>query len=527
MSDSVPDSESESESKVASGDYNHKKLASMLKLCADLAELLSENPFAYRNVLRAVENGAFNGQALAQVPRLSKTLLADIEAWHAGAEFAPLQQFSAQVPAGVLSLFQVRGLGAKKIRMLWDHSIDNLEALITACREGHLSKIKGFGEKTQQNILEAALFVQQQQGLMHISSADQWVAQALTLYPEAIVLGASQRRLETVDTIWLGFSHLPSEPLAQPYQAVLYRGGISELEHAHPAFWQMIQQRAEQHQLDLSQASGTASSILRALGLPPLPPEHWEAEHIPYLQQLPATELLVQTSDILGMLHVHSLDSDGVPTVAQLAHTVAAMGPQHYLGMGDHSQLAVYANGLSPQRLRAQMQTIDALRGEGLRILKGAEVDILADGQLDYPDDLLSELDYVVASVHSAFTLSESEQTQRLIRAVSHPLVTILGHPSGRLLLRRPAYACNLEAVLEAASVHQTAIEINANPYRLDLDWRIALRWRDKLRFAINTDAHVLTGLQDVRYGVAVARKAGLTPAHILNSRPYEDWLKT
>jgi DNA polymerase (family 10) len=159
----------------------------------------------------------------------------------------------------------------------------------------------------------------------------------------------------------------------------------------------------------------------------------------------------------------------------------------------------------------------------------GAEVDILEDGTLDYPDDVLAELDYVVASVHSHFTLSEARQTERLVRAASHPLVTVLGHPTGRLLLRRPPYALNVDAVLEACAERGTAVEINANAYRLDLDWRDALRWRDRLTFAINTDAHTLSGLRDARYGVAVARKAGLTPEHVLNTldqRAFLAWVQ-
>lgn len=168
---------------------------------------------------------------------------------------------------------------------------------------------------------------------------------------------------------------------------------------------------------------------------------------------------------------------------------------------------------MSIERLRAHIREVRELQRAGLPVIAGSEVDILEDGSLDYPDEELAGLDYVVASVHSLFTLDRERQTERLINAASHPLVTILGHPTGRLELRRPGYALDLDAVLAACEANGTVVEINANAYRLDLDWRVALRWRDRLTFAINTDAHVLSGLTDTRFGVLVARKAGLTPS--------------
>ncbi|WP_045233920.1 PHP domain-containing protein, partial [Deinococcus pimensis] len=268
----------------------------------------------------------------------------------------------------------------------------------------------------------------------------------------------------------------------------------------------------------------TEADVAAALGLPLVPAPYREAEHLARgTEDLPPEDELVTVGDIRGMLHVHSLWSDGTATVREMTEEALRLG-HAYLGTGDHSRLAAYANGMSVERLLAHVREVRELRAAGLPVLAGAEVDILEDGALDYPDDVLAELDYVVASVHSHFNLDAARQTERLVRAVTHPLITILGHPTGRLMLRRPPYALDLDAVLEAASGAGTVVEINANAYRLDLDWRVALRWRDRLRFAIDTDAHVLAGLRDTRFGVLVARKAGLTPAHVVNCLSLEDF---
>ena len=264
--------------------------------------------------------------------------------------------------------------------------------------------------------------------------------------------------------------------------------------------------------------------VVRELGLPYRPAEYREPEHDDVWQDLPRPDELITVSDLRGMIHTHSVWSDGTASIADMAAQAVRLGHE-FLGTGDHSRAAHYANGLSIERLQAQLKELRELQGAGVPVVAGAEVDILEDGTLDYPDEVLEQLDYVVASVHSHFTLDAARQTERLVRAASHPLVTVLGHPTGRLLLRRDGYALDLDAVMAACQARGTVVEINANAYRLDVDWRVALRWRDRVKFAINTDAHVLSGLQDARYGVLVARKAGLTPAHIVNTLSREEFL--
>jgi DNA polymerase (family 10) len=236
----------------------------------------------------------------------------------------------------------------------------------------------------------------------------------------------------------------------------------------------------------------------------------------------------VQSGDLLGALHNHTLDSDGAASVEEMARAAGSLG-WSYIGIADHSPIASYANGVSADRLRDQWRRIDAhnAAGGGPRLVKGLEADILGDGSLDIPDGCEDGLEYVVASVHSGFRLSEAEQTERVVRAVSHPLCRVLGHPTGRLLLARPGFAIDLEEVFAACAEHGVAVEINASPYRLDLDWRWARRALELgLKLIVNPDAHATDGLADVRWGLAVARKAGSTKGDLVNCAPIEDFIR-
>jgi DNA polymerase (family 10) len=234
---------------------------------------------------------------------------------------------------------------------------------------------------------------------------------------------------------------------------------------------------------------------------------------------------LVQQSDLRGMLHVHSTWSDGQNTLREMAEECMARGYQ-YLGMSDHSKAAAYAGGLTEDRLRQQHEEIDRLNEEfagRLHILKGTECDILKDGVLDYADDVLAELDFVVASIHSNFNLSPAEQTERMIRAISNPYVDIIGHPTGRILLGRAGYTLDMEAVIDAAIEHGVCIEINAHPARLDMDWRFVKRARDRgMKIPINSDAHALAGFDVIRYGIGIARKGWLSASDVLNTMETE-----
>ncbi|HKV00884.1 MAG TPA: PHP domain-containing protein, partial [Ktedonobacteraceae bacterium] len=238
--------------------------------------------------------------------------------------------------------------------------------------------------------------------------------------------------------------------------------------------------------------------------------------------------VLVQESDLRGVLHVHSTWSDGQTTIREMAEACIARGLA-YLGITDHSKIAAYANGLDEEALHRQHEEIDRLNAEyagRIRILKGTECDILRDDTLDFADEVLATLDFVVASIHSQFNLSPEEQTQRMLRAISNPYVDIIGHPTGRILLSREGYTLDVDAVIDAAADHGVCIEVNADPSRLDLDWRYLHRARDKgIKIPIDPDAHTINGLDNMHYGVGIARKGWLRASDVLNTMQTEEIL--
>ncbi|PTA67862.1 DNA polymerase/3'-5' exonuclease PolX [Deinococcus arcticus] len=550
-------------------------MVGVLKTTADLLDLLgsADNAFraqAFRSAARSLEGLDTEAEALinagfAGVPKVGKTIAADLLAYARGGAFAPLEDAASLIPAGVLSLFRVRGLGPKKIRALWDAGIDSLEGLREACRDGRVAALRGFGAKSAAAFLGAVEFALAAQERQHLSTAcevTEGLCRRLAAF-EPRPAGDVRRGLDTVRAARVTVTGSPADlsaalagvvedlsPLeGQPVLAgrvdgvpveVAYaptpdqRGALDLLMGGSAPYRESLQAAAKAQGLELGGhgllragqplATPTEASVAQALNLPLRPAEYREPEHDDLWQTLPHPDELVTVAHLRGLLHTHSTWSDGAASLAEMARETLRLG-HRYLGTGDHSRAAHYAGGLSIERLQAQLKEIRELRAAGLPIVAGAEVDILEDGTLDYPDDVLEELDYVVASVHSLFTLDAARQTERLIRAAQHPLVTILGHPTGRLLLRRPGYALDLDAVLAACAARGTVVEINANAYRLDLDWRVALRWRERLTFAINTDAHVPAGLGDTRYGVMVARKAGLMPAQVVNTLDQEAFL--
>lgn len=554
------------------GEVTRKSLIGVLKTTADLLDLLGQEAFranAYRGAARSLEAldtdaAELIASGFAGVPKVGKGIAADLLAYAEGGSFGPLEDAASQVPPGVLGLFRVRGLGPKKIRALWDAGIDSLEGLREAARDGRVASLKGFGPKSAGAMLEAVEFALGAQERQHLSTGLD-VAEALAALLTGLeprLSGDVRRGLETVRTARLTVTGTAEDvtarlagrveqlapvegkpvlsgrvdgvPVEVAYAPAQARGALDLMMGGSTAYRESLRAEAQARGFDLSGRGLTRGGVLiptpaeedvaRELGLRLRPAEYREPEHDAVWETLPPPGELVTVADLRGLLHTHSTWSDGAASLPEMVAETQRLG-HSFLGTGDHSRAAHYANGLSLERLRAYVREIRELQRAGLPLLAGAEVDILADGSLDYPDEDLLTLDYVVASVHSLFTLDPARQTERLVRAASHPLVTILGHPTGRLLLRRPGYALDLDAVLAACEVNGTVVEINANPYRLDLDWRDALRWHERLTFAVNTDAHVPAGLEDTRYGVAMARKAGLTPTQVVNTLDQEDFL--
>ena len=561
---------------------DRKTAARALKEIASLLEVRGDNPHrvrAFANASRAVERlegdleaMLASGELLA-VRGLGRGTVAVIEELAAGRRPEVLETAEGDVPEGVREMMTIPGLGPKKVRSLWrDLGVTGLGELEYACRENRLLELPGFGPATQQRVLEGILFRRQSGARRLLSEA--WAvaaaAEAALHGAEGVIatipVGELRRGTETVAPCELlavagdvGAAERALHRCLEGVQAagrglfsaVAADGGelllrvAEEGEAAAAQLWatgseahlEALAERARAVGLRLEEGglwrgserlpASDEASIYEALGCRWVPPELREEGH--EVGRAAAGDLpeLVQAGDLLGALHNHTLDSDGLASVADMARAAGKLG-WRFLGIADHSPAASYANGVDSARLREQWRRIDACNaaGSGPRVVKGLEADILADGSLDIPPGCEDGLEYVVASVHSGFRLSEDEQTARVVRAVSNPACRILGHPTGRLLLARPGYAIDLEAVLEACAEHGVAVEINASPYRLDLDWRWARRALELgLKLIVNPDAHATEGLADVRWGLAVARKAGATAADLVNCFPIEEFL--
>jgi DNA polymerase (family X) len=474
-----------------------------------------------------------------------------------------LEELSAKTPRGVLDMFKIKGLGSKKIGTLWrELGLETLQDLQVACKKGQIAQLKGFGEGTQQKILESLAFVQSQTGKLRMDKAEalaQLIAESLqTNFEQVAVVGEVARRTETVGTIQILVASAPIVALQQHLATIEWL--VQDKKNSSPFVWRgqanaadvaieiyaTLPQQFESQRFLLSataahlaqpapsggtlltiansQAFASAAEIYQKANLPYVVTEmregagefEWAAQHSP--------DELVTWEHLRGVLHNHSTYSDGKHTLADMARHCQALGFE-YLGMADHSQSATYAQGLSVAQVRQQQQEIDQLNAEfalaekPFKILKGIESDILGDGSLDYPAEVLSTFDYVVASVHSNLTMSLEKATTRLLRAIENPYTTILGHPTGRLLLTREGYPINHRAVIDACAQHGVVMEINASPWRLDLDWRWVRYCMDKgVMLSINPDAHEKDGYLDMHYGVGVARKGGLTASMTFNA---------
>jgi DNA polymerase (family 10) len=534
---------------------------------------------AFANASRVVEQLDGDLEAMVEssellgVKGIGKGTFAVLEDLAAGRTPRVLEDLENETPAGVRAMLSISGIGPKKVRALWrDLGLTSLGELEYACRENRLVELPGFGAKTQERLLESLTFARHASERRLISEA--WTAAtaletALEEDPavdRVIIAGEVRRFCETVDGLELV---VVSEDEGAVGTAL--RARLSGVERSEPGRWVGVTEDgfavrarvvappmaaaaliwatgSDQHLEALSGRAATLDlelredglwrgenrvecrdedAVFRALGCRWVPPELREDGSEVARAAAGTLPELVTMEDVLGVLHNHTTDSDGAATVAEMAAAARAYG-WSFFGVADHSPAAFYANGVTAERLHDQWRRIDELNrdGDGIRIVKGLEADILSDGSLDIPPGCEGGLEYVVASVHSAFRLPQEQQTERIVSAVSHPACSVLGHPTGRLLLTRPGYAVDLERVLQACLDHGVAVEINASPYRLDLDWRWSRRALEVgLKLVVNTDAHSTEGLDDIRWGLAVARKAGATAADLVNCSDIGDFL--
>ena len=564
---------------------DRKTVAQVLEQIAAFLELKGENPFrirAFHTAARAiggltVELGqALEDGTLAATKGVGPATLQIVEELVGTGLTTLLEELREQIPPGLVEMLQISGLGIAKIRQIHESlGIDSLPELEAAAQDGRLASLPRFGEKTAQNILKGIAFLRQASGFRlshHALEEAQGLRDALARLPgvqQAVIAGEVRRRLEVVREIVLVL--VAEIPPAELFARLSQLPGVSEfagqderrvtLRFAGGTTAQVVVTTPVNAGAVLVQATGSEghvqqlaafareqgcsldgaalwrgsgfvptpdeAAVYRALGLPVIPPELREGRGEIALAAAGTLPQLLERADLQGFLHCHTSYSDGTNTVRQIAEACRAAG-YRYVGITDHSQAAAYAGGLSPDDVVRQCDEIDEVNAHlrGIRVLKGIEADILQDGALDYPAAVLDRLDFVIGSIHSRFNMPRDEMTARVLAAMDDPHLTIVGHPTGRLLLSRDPYGLDLDAVIAKAAVAGVAIEINADPHRLDLDWRVLPQAKAAgVTISIGADAHNLAGIANVEFGVGIARKGGLGAADILNARSAEDFL--
>jgi|ERR1700736_111500 DNA polymerase (family 10) len=574
------------------------QIAQVLEEIATLLELKDENPFkirAYANAARSLETFGGNlpdlkdEEALAKIPGIGKSIAEKIKELAASGTLKYLEELRAEFPPAILQLFSISGLGAKKIKALYEQlHISSIEQLRQACESGKVAELPGFGETTQTKICQAIEQRAKHSGHFQfgqIATETESLRRDLAANPDAIqvdVAGSYRRRREIVrDVDFVVATKKPAaitqffieHPLVDSIIAqgptktsVRLRSGIQcdlrvvssteypfalnyftgSKEHniemrgrALARGWTLNEYRLSKLPPDPKAKKVRAgravkrstnriprireeADLYRALGLDFVPPElrencgEFEAAEKHSLPKLLAKE------NLRGTFHCHTVASDGHNTLEEMAAAAQDLGLE-YLGIAEHSKSSMQAHGIDAAKLKAQVAAMRKLnkKFDGFRLFAGIECDILRDGKLDFPDEVLAELDFVVASIHSVFNLSEAEMTKRVIRAMENPLVTILAHPTGRLLLKREPYSIDIPAVIEAAAATGTWIELNAAPKRLDLDWRWWPLAKEKgVKCVIDPDSHRTERLQDLWFGVGIARKGWLTKSDVMNCLP-------
>lgn len=541
----------------------------------DLMILHDENEFKIKGYNNALFNLERYNESLFQtkvddlekIQGVGKNTAKTIDELNQTGKIEALETLKEKTPIGVLEMLKIKGLGTKKIKTIWQQmGIEDTTALLEVIEKGELSKVKGFGEKTAQNIKEMLLFLEANKYKLHYSKAEK-IANELceTIRKEFSndlieVTGEIRRRLEIINEIKLVvgtdskkevinyFNTLPSiiydEQHSGPktWRGKLKEGGVTLVFKfsSKKKFYntllstssspihlsQTIKDDLTLNKIIQDNILGSEEEAYSKAGVPFIVPEiregqfEWEAATKDKLPKL------VEMNDLNGILHNHSTWSDGKHSLKEMATYCHELGYQ-YLGISDHSTSAFYyANGLKEERVIDQHKEIDQLNEEmgSFKIFKGIESDILPDGRLDYDDDVLASFDFIVASIHSGLSMDIKKATDRLLTAIANPFTTMLGHPTGRLLLQRKGYPIDHKTIIDACAEYGVIIEINANPWRLDLDWRWVHYATEKgVMLSINPDAHEKDGYADMYYGLCVGRKGGLTAAMTFNSFSLEE----
>ena len=536
-----------------------KEIIKHLKEIANLLDFTGANKFkvnAFKNgaaVLKSTEENIepyIKEKTLTHIKGIGKGIQQVIYEFSENGESTERAELIAKTPKDFLELFRVRGLGAKKIKLLYDElSVSSLTELEQACNDKSILKVKGFTEKGRQKLLEELSNLGKYSGKVRLNQAYK-IAQTITEQIEKFdsvvnldVTGGLRRGSEIISIIEVlievnnkvrfheeldkiyNYNTLDHSTYSEADIENVFEIPLKLLITDDNSLYNNLLFYSTGSESFISQFEGkifdyrvkSEEELFAKLKLGYVIPEMREHTYINFAPSLIKNSDL-QIKSFKGLLHFHTVQSDGLNTLEEMTGAAHKMGFE-YAAVCDHSKSAFYANGLNEAAIIKQRKIVDELNiKNGIKTFHGIESDILSDGSLDYPDEILSKFDFIVISIHSSFSMSEEEMTNRIVKAVENKYADVLAHPTGRLLLAREPYKVNIKKVIDACAANDVAIEINANPQRLDLDWREIYYAREKrCKFAINPDAHTVEGIEDIKYGIKIARKGGMQSDEVIN----------
>lgn len=531
-----------------------EQICDALELTSKLMDLHGENPFkvkalagaAYRIGKSGVELEGKSLEELELMDGIGKSIAGKISELNTNGTTKELAALMEKTPSGVIEMLGIKGIGPKKVGQLWKQlEVESPGELLYACKENRLIELKGFGDKTQASIITAIEYMMANKGWFQYATAEKYALALVDfakkqLNTELVSLtGKIRRQAIVLDKIELLIAaenldiasfrnplEIPVEVITcapEEFYTALFSTTASE---SHLKQLEAINVKVKAHAKAEEEiyAEGNLAYIL---------PELREGNGEIMLAQQNKLPTLIEVSDLRGILHCHSTWSDGLNTLEQMASRCKEMGYE-YFGICDHSKTAGYAGGLKEDRVLAQQQEVDQLNavlGPGFKIFKGIESDILVNGSLDYEEDILKTFDFIVASVHSVLKMDKEKATKRLLTAIENPYTRILGHPTGRLLLSREGYPIDHKKIIDACAANNVVIELNAHPYRLDIDWTwIPYCMEKNVMISINPDSHEKEAMADVKWGTLAARKGMLTKEFCLNTKSlteFETWIKS
>jgi len=545
-----------------------KEAIKYLENYADILEFQGENRFkinAFRgaaNTIRRLDaelEEMLHDGSITNVKGIGKGIQSFLFELLDNGSVKEYEEHLGSIPEGILDILQIRGLGVKKVKLLYEElNIKNIDELENACKNNRLVTIKGFTEKTEEKIQEEIRNIRKHSKYALLNRAEHVGAsiveqlKTLNSVERIEISGEIRRGLEIISkiSIVIAVNDIDQfkKELITYYKHSTITANTSKntllLEGDFPIPTELYLCNEENFVKVLFETTGsqeflsslvkdklsgaykTELDIFKDINFNFVIPEMREKEYFDAPKKLRINSDL-EISNIKGLLHFHTDFSDGQNTLFEMVEEAKSMGFE-YLAVSDHSKSAFYANGLNEERVLKQKEVIKSVAdGSGVQIFHGIESDILKDGSLDYSDDFMKNFDFVVASVHSQFNLSEEEMTKRIIKAIENPHTDVLGHPTGRLLLSRQPYRVNIKKIIDACAMNYVAIEINASPHRLDLDWRNYYYAREiGCKFSINPDAHSTAGIHDVEYGIKIARKGGIQMNEVINYLSLNDFKK-